>query len=117
MNMNKKRGMVIIFTSLAISINSAADVNRPDLTVLGYVNYRDGLARIQYNVINLLKDDLSINFYTVGEPNYREVPDDVLKILKTPADIAGKVALNFSILWSKTMAKNINLLNTCLIAT
>ena len=90
-------GAIIILPALL----HCAPLTAVDVTVAGHVKYRDGIARIPINLIKSIKDDLSVNFISVGEPDYTDIPDDIRRIIQAASHSPGKVAINFAILWSK----------------
>lgn len=53
-----------------------------DLTIVGYMKYSDGLGRIPIGLIDILKEDISINFIGSIEPLYIE--DDIKDIAFNP---------------------------------
>ncbi len=73
----------------------------PDLTVVGSIKFADGLARLPITLIDMLKQDLKINFIhsKLVPIDFKDVPESVKTIVNTPNKIPGKVALIFEQLW------------------
>lgn len=68
-----------------------------DLTIIGTFDQADGIGRISIGIIDILKDDLNINCIPITKPSFRDVSDQVRKIIanqKTkPRKNPGKVSL------------------------
>lgn len=73
-----------------------------DLTVLGFIRQGDGLGKVAFNLIHMLKDDLKINFISNNDaPNhFVDVPDSVKKIVEDPNKTPGKVTISTGFLWN-----------------
>ena len=70
-----------------------------DLTIVGYMKYSDGLGRIPIGLIDILKEDISINFIGSIEP--LNIEDDIKEIAFNPDKTPGRVSiLTSQILWS-----------------
>jgi glycosyltransferase involved in cell wall biosynthesis len=75
-----------------------------DCTVVGHVIFSDGIGRIPISLIDMLKDDLKINFISTWNKsiNLKDVPLTVQKILLEHRNtIPGTVALFCDPLWYK----------------
>jgi glycosyltransferase involved in cell wall biosynthesis len=77
------------------------NTRQPYLTVMGRVVMADGIGRICAEVINALKDDVSINFIsTAGKINKEDVPRNVKRLLlRDKNQTLGKVVLFQDTLW------------------
>lgn len=70
------------------------NIFRPDLTVIGFIEMTDGLGRQSAEVIDALKDELSIRFKsTRGVFKTDEFSEPLRKILKLKSHRLGKVVL------------------------
>ena len=67
---------------------------------MGGIKYRDSLGRLPLALIDLFKDDLSIN-YVPSKPDFQDIPAHIQSILKNVDKTPGNVALLFDILWDK----------------
>lgn len=72
---------------------------KPYLTVVGYVNMSDGLGRQSVELINALKDSMSINFISTGKNSFQDVPPKVKKIIKQKSKDLGKVVIFEDCIW------------------
>jgi glycosyltransferase involved in cell wall biosynthesis len=73
-----------------------------DLTVVGIMNYADGLGRIPVGIIDTIKDDISINFVPIGDIYTLNLGEEIQKIAFYPDKAPGKVSLlTVPVLWSE----------------
>jgi len=74
---------------------------RPYLTVMGYIDAADGLGRQSIELINALKDEVSIGFIpTENIIKLKSVPKDVCKIIKQKNKRIGKVVVFETCVWA-----------------
>lgn len=105
--MNKKfaKSSTLILFSLALCFAAykyyQKYLARPYLTVIGYVNLADGIGRQSVELINALKDEVSISFIRTG--GARELPHDLPKktkgIIEGRTDRMGKVIIFEDSIW------------------
>lgn len=71
-----------------------------DLTVVGNANKADGIGRISLGIIEILKDDLAINYVPCFEPpKLIDVDQEVRNILLTRAYVPGTVSILTNAVW------------------
>ncbi len=75
------------------------DRSRPYLTVMGYVRMADGLGRQTVELIDALKDDMSIGFIPTHNNQLQDVPKRLHKILNNRKRPIGKVVVFEDCLW------------------
>lgn len=66
---------------------------RPYFTVIGFANMCDGIGRQSVEIIDSMKDFVSIGFRASGDSNYEDVPLTVQSIMKQKYPKFGKVVL------------------------
>jgi glycosyltransferase involved in cell wall biosynthesis len=71
----------------------------PDLTIFGAVNMKDGIGRMSVDLIQALKDEMSINFISTDPVHLGDVPKEVIPFLKKGGKAKGKVAILEDIVW------------------
>ncbi len=82
---------------LGISINAFSS-SPIDLTIVGTIKFRDGLGRIPIGLVDILKDDISINcFSQKGFYNLTDVPLGVQTILENSDKTPGNVGIYFNL--------------------
>ncbi len=75
-----------------------------DVTVVGEMKFSESLARFPIVLIDMLKDDLKVNFIfsrPYMEPSFEDVPLKVQHIAKNSDKTSGKVTLFCDLLWTK----------------
>ncbi len=72
---------------------------RPHLTVIGYIKMADGLGRMPVELIEALKDEVSIGFLRTHSNILDDVPEDVQKIVRKNDRRLGKVIILEDCLW------------------
>lgn len=72
---------------------------RPHLTVIGFVNMADGLGRQSAELIDTLKDDMTVNFVPTQKTKSRDLPEKIYKIVKKKNKTLGKVIIFEDMLW------------------
>ena len=86
-------------------------INSVDLTIIGSIWPSDGLGKIAINLIEALKDDLTINWKSAQNqlPIYEDLSLDVKKIIDMGYKESGKVSLLTDIPWCRwsTLANNV----------
>jgi glycosyltransferase involved in cell wall biosynthesis len=86
---NVTKSFVMLFCALLFMNVLGLEKNRKpfsfDLTIVGYAKFADGLGRIPLVIIDLLKDDLAINWRSTRNifPKIIELPKRVQKIIKS----------------------------------
>ena len=100
-----KRTLSLILVTLALASGiffHFLPVKTPDLTVVGYVNLRDGLGRQGPELVRAFKDELRMNFVHTRKIKGAEVPTFVKQIsAKKQARVSwGKVIVFEDIIWS-----------------
>ena len=60
-------------------------IYRPHLTIMGFANMHDGIGRQSVEIIDTLKDSLSIRFYPTQASKMADVPQAVQAIMKKPS--------------------------------
>ncbi len=85
-----------------------------DLTVLGFIRQGDGLGKVAFNLIHMLKNDLKINFISNNDaPNhFADVPDCVRKIVEDPNKTPGMVTVSTGFLWNSWNEAHKNIPNS-----
>jgi glycosyltransferase involved in cell wall biosynthesis len=73
---------------------------KPDLTVVGAVQMKDGLGRHAVECIDTLVDEVSIGFLPTALPCYQGVSAVAKKIIKNTHRPFGKVVLFFDCVWT-----------------
>lgn len=73
--------------------------SRDYLTVIGYVQVADGLGRQTVELIDALKDDVSINFIPTQKTVLRDVPAGVRSIISKETTKLGKVVIFEDAVW------------------
>lgn len=74
--------------------------SQPYLTVIGVVRMADGIGRQSVELIDSLKDQLSIGFLKTAAPCYKDVPKEVKKIVKNHYRPLGKVIVFEDCIWT-----------------
>lgn len=87
--------LFIFFLSLVIfGINYYKRVlYAPYLTVIGFANMSDGIGRQSVEIIDTMKDSVSVGFRPTGSSNYLDVPATVQSIMNKRRSKLGKVVL------------------------
>lgn len=63
-----------------------------DLTVISNVMMSDGIGRQGIGMLKCIYQDLDVNLFPIGSPNYKDVPKELLSILTKPFDGFGNVS-------------------------
>lgn len=79
-----------------------ANFSRPDLTIIGAVEMKDGLGRHSVECIEALYQEASIGFTPTAHPSFKGVSKKVKKIIKNPYRPFGNVILFFDCVWTPT---------------
>lgn len=75
---------------------------RPYLTVVGFCEMSDGLGRQSVEIIDSMKDEVSVGYRATRKSNYLDVPVAIQKILKKQYSKFGKVVIYEDILYTTT---------------
>lgn len=87
------------------------ELPRPDLTVIGFIHMADGIGRQSVEVMDALKDYISINFIKTRKNVKIDIPPGVRKILHNKNKQIGTVVLFEDLLW-RPDAENFRILQT-----
>lgn len=83
-----------------------------DLTIVGNISMGDGLGKIGINFIKSLKNKCSINWLPSQglKPDLKDMPNDIIKIIKNKDKSSGKITILTDIPWCKygTFANNVS---------
>ena len=63
-----------------------------DLTIISNIMMSDGIGRQGIGMLKCVHQDLDVNVFRIGSPNYKDVPVELLNTLSKPFDGFGKVA-------------------------
>lgn len=74
--------------------------SQPYLTVIGPVNMADGIGRHSVELIDTLKNEVSIGFVHTARPCYKSVPAPVKRIIKNQYRPLGKVIIFEDCIWT-----------------
>jgi glycosyltransferase involved in cell wall biosynthesis len=74
--------------------------SKPYLTIIGVVKMSDGLGRQSVELIDALKNEVSIGFIQTSKPSYKDVPKPVKRIIKNVYRPLGKVIVFEECIWS-----------------
>ncbi len=104
----KQYNRIIFFAVLLILIltNSFCLFSRSDksydLTVVGFIRQGDGIGKVAFNLINMLKKDIKINFVFNHDASnqYIDVPKSIKKIIKNPDKTPAKISISTGFLWN-----------------
>lgn len=91
-----KKKIKIHYISLLIltSLCQSYCTNQPvDLTIVGYINFADGIGRQTIGLIEELKNDLSINVIPTHKNNFTDVAPDIIHIASDSFYTPGNVAI------------------------
>jgi len=94
----QKKILMILGTLVLFSLPFAVSyyqriLYRPYLTVVGFANMSDGIGRQSVEIINAMKDSVSVGFYPTKSSNLLDVPPSVQKIMSRKRAQMGKVVL------------------------
>jgi glycosyltransferase involved in cell wall biosynthesis len=64
-----------------------------DLTIIGTIKFANSLSRISIGLMDMLKDDLTINYVQTGAINFQYVPLNIQNIAQNPDKMPGKVSI------------------------
>ncbi|MES2345819.1 MAG: glycosyltransferase family 4 protein [Chlamydiota bacterium] len=93
-------GVLILITIVCGSIYVYKKNNSvPYLTVFGTVNMKDGIGRQSVDLIQALKDEVSINFISTDPVRTLDVPQEILPFLKKKNKLRGEVAILEDVVW------------------
>lgn len=85
---------------VGLSVSYVLFFSRPYLTVVGVVNMADGLGRQSVELIDTLKNDMSIGFVQTAKPCYKAVPASVKRIIKNQYRPLGKIIIFEECIWT-----------------
>ncbi|MBM3191935.1 MAG: glycosyltransferase [Chlamydiae bacterium] len=74
--------------------------SKPYLTIIGVVKMSDGLGRQSVELIDALKDEVSIGFVQTSRPSYKDVPASIKRIIKNSYRPLGHVIVFEECIWS-----------------
>lgn len=74
--------------------------SRPYLTIVGVVRMADGLGRQSVEIIEALKNEVSVGFVQTSRPCYKDVPKNVARIIKNQYRPFGKVVIFEECIWT-----------------
>lgn len=72
---------------------------QPHLTVIGFINMADGLGRQSAELIDTLKDEMTVNFVPTQKMRRQDLPENIYKIVKNKNKTLGKVIIFEDMLW------------------
>lgn len=103
--MKKKQKKSVLLVAIAFFTIASVWVfktyfTRPYLTVVGVVNMADGLGRQSVEVMDTLKDKVSIGFVPTHLPCYKDVPKPVKRLIKNTHKPLGKCILFEESIWT-----------------
>jgi glycosyltransferase involved in cell wall biosynthesis len=85
--------------------------SKVDLTVVGNINMADGIGKQSVELIQALKNDLSINFIDTLPPEYKDVPREILPILQSRDKTLGNIILLEDQVWTPQRNTYQNIVN------
>lgn len=94
MYLSAMRFFIFIFVGIASHLAAY------DLTIIGPVIHSDGLGKISFGIIDLLKNDIKINCIPTSA-DMKDLSDDVKAIVQNPDKTGGRVSLFTAPLWYK----------------
>lgn len=91
--------ILFFFLFFAIGLNRDT-LARPDVTVVGFAKFSNGIGRLSIGFIDCLKDALSLNFINTRfkDSSVDDIPEPVLSIMKKKNKTPGKIAILFDVL-------------------
>lgn len=93
-------GILAITTLFMVWMHAHKKASKaPYLTVFGPVKMKDGIGKQAVDLIQALKDEISIGFVSTQQVELSEVPKEVLPFLKKNKKIKGKVAILEDVVW------------------
>lgn len=84
---------LLLLTLISILFFYQHKNKRPYLTVIGFAEMSDGLGRQSVEIMDTLKDEVSVGYRPTAHPIYQDVPGAVQKIMKKSYKHLGKVIL------------------------
>lgn len=91
---------LLVMLVVGFSIVYHQKFSKPDLTIIGVVNMSDGLGRQSVELMNTLKNEVTIGFVQTALPCYKAVPKAVRKIIKNPYRPFGDIIIFEECLWT-----------------
>lgn len=92
----------LVFSAMSLGFTLVYKIHfsRPYLTVVGVVRMADGLGRQSVEIIEALKNEVSVGFLQTSRPCYKDVPKNVKRILKNQYRPLGKVVIFEECIWT-----------------
>lgn len=104
----------VLIVGLAIAgFISMKTFTRPDLTVMGYINMKDGLGRQGPELIEAFKKKLNVAFKYTRKIKNVKVPKEINKIVNKKSTKWGKVLIFEDILWGPWDGSAVDKLRNC----
>ena len=91
---------LLLFTTV-FTVSYVLFFSRPYLTIVGVVNMSDGLGRQSVELIDTLRNEMSIGFVQTAKPCYKSVPVPVRRIIKNQYRPLGKVIVFEECIWTR----------------
>lgn len=88
------------FIAIGCCVSYSLFFSKPYLTVIGLVNMADGIGRHSVELIDSLKDEVSIGFIHTAKPCYKTVSSPVKRIMKNQYRPIGKVVIFEECIWT-----------------
>ncbi|MCH9631580.1 MAG: hypothetical protein S4CHLAM37_16040 [Chlamydiia bacterium] len=102
--MRKNSKVIVTALLFFVTIGSFAAYrgffSKPYLTVIGVVNMADGLGRQSVEVMETLKDKVSIGFVSTSYPCFKDVPKSIRRTIKNKWKPLGKCILFEESVWT-----------------
>jgi len=94
-------GLVLLVSALYYG----ASRSQPDLTVMGFINIRDGIGKQAIDLIETFQDDLNVNFVATSKSKMRFLDPRLAKLVKKSRKKQpfGKVVIFEDMLWTPSM--------------
>lgn len=96
--------LLLVFLSFIPSIKKIYEKRfyRPYLTVIGFCDMSDGLGRQSVEIMDTMKDEVSVGYRATRKVSYLDIPPSVKAIIKKRYSKLGKVVIYEDILYTTT---------------
>lgn len=106
--MNKNL-LASFFLTLAATLTSNSLYSRYDVTLVGYLNFADGIGRSPVTFIDMLKNELTVNFISSRKRmRLSGISPTVASLIKNPDKTPGAISLLLDAAWYKWMSPYIH---------
>lgn len=93
--------LLILAITAVIGYRKYQKKNQPYLTVVGKIRMADGLGRQSADLIQAMKEEVCVNFIATEKGDLRNVPGDILKIIKKRPSSMGKFIILEDVIWTE----------------